>query len=33
MMSVIEDELANPKLIVDITVNEIEKMKTATSDC
>ena len=32
MMSVIEEELASPKLIVDITVGEIERMKTATSD-
>ena len=26
MMSIIEDELANPKLIVDSTVGEIERM-------
>lgn len=32
MLSVVEEELANPKLIVDLTVNEIERMKTATSD-
>lgn len=32
MMSIIEEELATPKMIVDITVNEIEKMKMATTD-
>ena len=32
MMTIIEDELASPKIIIDQTVNEIEKMKIATSD-
>ena len=32
MMTIIEEELANPKLIVDLTVGEIERLKTATSD-
>ena len=32
MMSVIEKELASPKIIVDLTVGEIEKMKTTTTD-
>ena len=32
MMTVIEEELATPKIIVDQTVGEIERMKTATSD-
>ena len=32
MMSTIEDELANPKLIVDRTVGEIERMRTPATD-
>ena len=32
MLDVLEEELANPKLIIDITVGEIERMKTATTD-
>ena len=32
MMDIIEDELATPKIIIDQTVGEIERMKTPTSD-
>ena len=32
MMDIIEDELATPKIIIDQTVTELERMKTATSD-
>ena len=32
MLTSIEEELATPKIIVDQTVGEIERMKTATSD-
>ena len=32
MLSVIEDELATPKIIIDQTVGEIKRMRTPTSD-
>ena len=32
MLSVIEEECASPKIIIDLTVNEIEKMRTASTD-
>ena len=32
MMNVIENEIATPKIIIDQTVGEIERMKTPTSD-
>ena len=31
MMDVVEKELANPKLVIDLVVSEIERMKITTS--